>query len=137
MLQAPENLFEVFYPFSVLLRAFGLFPSSFNGQVRHGNFIFKVEDKIWLTIVMTVFGILGVFNIFDEHENQTCTSKLLERAAQLNGIICVVMVILCIIYGTTKVENCRLLLEMCCNFDIKVFSFKLLYNFLIHFFFVF
>lgn len=120
LFSTPHNIFELFYPLQLLLRAFGLFPKSFNGAVKNGNFIFRVRDKFWLALVMLFYAFFGVVSIWHSDSHTPRSAKLLQRAWMINGIVSLFVVVLNALYGARKTENFRMFLEMCCNFDLKV-----------------
>lgn len=124
----PHNLYDAAYPFYIVLRIFGLFPKSFDGPVRNGNFILHHKDKIYFLILLVFFAILGIATLLNQNGGNLSDSNLLNKAWTLNGILCSVVIITCMIYGASKVENCRLFLNLCCDFDLKVSDKKSLLN---------
>lgn len=124
LLATPQNTFEVFYPFQLTLQAFGLFPKSFDGAVKNGNFKFQIRDKIWLSLVILFYVTLGFLSMWDSDLYTPRSAKMLQKAWLFTGILSLCVVIINVFYGIGKTENFKLLLELCCNFDLKVSSKK-------------
>lgn len=117
---SPQNLFETVYPFYFVLRFFGLFPKSFDGPVKNGNFILQIKDRLYVAIVVAFYLFMGVASLLDEKTNNLSDSTLLNKAWILNGFMCTIVTVVCVLYGASKAENIRLFLELCCDFDLKV-----------------
>ena len=116
-ISTPKNIFQVVRPFYYFLRVFGLFPCSFDGDIRHGIFSFKIRDKIVLTIFLIFYILLSLSPIFKTPYNGSHVSHIAWKAVGFSGHF---TVIFAIIYGFQRRNSFVHFLKICHKFDLKV-----------------
>lgn len=63
--RAEQNIFTVIFPFYVIVKLFGMFPVSFDGEPRLGVFKIKWYDKmlsLMAVVIMVCVTLIHVFN---------------------------------------------------------------------------
>lgn len=94
MFKRPTNIYEVVYPFYILLKIFGLIPFSFVGPVKDGNIRVTWMDLVYYALclfahfVVLLDRFIKNLSIFEE-------SVLYNRGVQTQMVALVLVIIVC------------------------------------------
>lgn len=114
-----KNVFFTVLPLYTIIKAFGLFPRSFDGSIEDGKFVSKWRDFVFpscsVIIGLTIIFLNALVSI-----NITGFSRLLTIIFRLHGVIGSAMIFVLFFYQISKCQRIVQFLELLNNFDLKV-----------------
>lgn len=114
-----KNVFSSVIPLYTIIKAFGLFPLSFDGSIEDGKFISKWRDFV-VPICSVIIALSIIFLNIIVPVYITGFSRLITIIFHLHGVIGSGMIFALFFYQISKHRRIVHFLESLHNFDLKV-----------------